>query len=312
VRRRAGLAVVCAAMAAPGATAPEDGLAETAAKPRPHLLAPHACGRTPHKRPRIRHVVVIVLENHPFPRIIGHAPFITALAHRCGLALRYHHNATVSLPNYLAMTSGSKHGLHRNCTPRQCSVRGPSIFTQLARHSKKWRVYQESMPGRCRRTSSGLYAARHNPAVYYRRIGDRKCRRHVVPLGTRASGRFRNALAHRGTPAYMFVTPNLCHDMHDCPVAVGDVWVSAWVRMIVKSRAYRAGHTAIFLTFDEGSDRNSRIATVVVSPYTPAGRVSRLRYTHYSLMRTTERVLGIRRCLGKACTARGLSKAFHL
>jgi len=31
-----------------------------------------------------------------------------------------------------------------------------------------------------------------------------------------------------------------------------------------------------------------------------------------TLLRTTERVLGIRRCLGKACSARGLSKAFRL
>jgi phospholipase C len=255
---------------------------------------------------------VIVLENHPLTKIIGHAAFITSLAHRCGLATDYHHNATVSLPNYLAMTSGSTHGLTRNCTPGQCSVRGPSIFTQLGRHNRKWRVYQESMPGRCARTSSGLYAARHNPAVYYRRIGDRKCRRHVLPLGSRSSGRLRKALDRRGTPAYMFVTPNLCHDMHDCGVGVGDLWVSAWVRMIVKTRAYRAGHTAIFLTFDEGSNQNGRIPMVVVSPYTPAGKVSRRHYTHFSLMRTTANVLGIRRCLGKACSARGLSKAFRL
>ena len=77
----------------------------------------------------------------------------------------------------------------------------------------------------------------------------------------------------------MFVTPNLCHDMHDCSVAVGDAWVSAWVRMIVKSRAYRAGHTALFLTFDEGSNRVGHIPTVVVSPYTHAGTVSHRRYT---------------------------------
>jgi len=117
---------------------------------------------------------------------------------------------------------------------------------------------------------------------------------------------------HRGTPAYMFVTPNLCHDMHDCSVAAGDAWVSAWVRMMVKSRAYRAGHTAIFLTFDEGSDANGHIPTVVVSPYTHPGKVSHRRYSHFSLMRTTEKVLGIRRCLRKACSVRGLSKAFRL
>jgi hypothetical protein len=310
VRRRAALAGICAAVLGGDATAPPSGVADTG--PVQHLLALHPCGRTPHQRPRIRHVIVIVLENHPYPSIIGPAGFITGLARRCGLAANYHHNATVSLPNYLAMTSGSTHDLRRNCTPRQCPIRGPSIFTQLARHRLKWRVYQESMPGRCVRSSSGLYAARHNPAVYYTRIGERRCRNHVLPLGTRADGRLRHALDRRGTPAYMFVTPNLCHDMHDCPVAVGDLWVSAWIRTIVKTRAYRAGHTAVFLTFDEGSNRNGHIATVVVSPYTPAGKVSRRRFNHYSLLRTTERVLGIRRCLGKACSARGLSKAFRL
>jgi hypothetical protein len=81
---------------------------------------------------------------------------------------------------------------------------------------------------------------------------------------------------------------------------------------MVKSRAYRAGHTAIFLTFDEGSDTNGHIPTVVVSPYTHAGKVSHRRYSHFSLMRTTENVLGIRRCLRKACSVRGLSKAFRL
>jgi phosphatidylinositol-3-phosphatase len=305
------LAAFCTATLAAGAGAPAAGLAEEVAAD-PKLRAPHACGRTPHKRPKIRHVIVIVFENHTFPQIIGRAPFLTSLAHRCGLAVNYHHNARVSLPNYLAMTSGSTHGLRRNCTPRQCPIRGPSIFTQLARHDKKWRVYQESMPTRCDRSSSGLYAARHNPAVYYRRLTGRQCRRHVVPLGSRSSGPFRRALEHRGRPAYMFVTPNLCHDMHDCSVATGDRWASAWMRTIVRSRAYRAGHTAVLLTFDEGSDRISHIPTIVVSPYTHAGKVSRTRYTHYSLLRTTERMLGIRRCLGKACSARGLSKAFRL
>jgi phosphatidylinositol-3-phosphatase len=307
MRTRAALAGVCAVLAAG-----VDDAGRADAAPVNHLRVPHPCGRTPHRRPDIRHVIVIVLENKPITKIIGHAGFITALAHRCGLAANYHHNARVSLPNYLAMTSGSTHGLRRNCTPNQCPIRGPSIFAQLARHRLKWRVYQESMPGRCVHSSSGRYAARHNPAVYYRRIGNRACHRHVLPLGTRGSGRLRKALGHRGTPAYMFVTPNLCHDMHDCSVAVGDLWVSAWVRMIVKTRAYRAGHTAIFLTFDEGSNRNGHITTVVVSPYTPAGKVSHRRYSHYSLMRTTANVLGIRRCLGKACSARGLSKAFRL
>ena len=82
--RRTALAALATAALAAGATTSEAGLADRSAVP--HLLAPHACGRTPHRRPAIRHVVVVVLENHPFPKIIGHAPFITSLARRCGLA----------------------------------------------------------------------------------------------------------------------------------------------------------------------------------------------------------------------------------
>ncbi|MGH3138189.1 MAG: hypothetical protein ACRDQE_00505, partial [Gaiellales bacterium] len=74
MRRSLTLTTLCAALIGGSAAAPTAGLADTAATP--HLRAPHACGRTPHKRPRIRHVIVIVLENHPYPKIIGHAPFI--------------------------------------------------------------------------------------------------------------------------------------------------------------------------------------------------------------------------------------------
>jgi hypothetical protein len=225
VIRRTALAATCAVMLAAGATARAVGAADSGAVP--HLRAPRACGRTPRQRPRIRHVIVIVLENHPAPAIIGHAPFITSLAHRCGYAARYHHNAKVSLPNYLAMTSGSIHGLRRDCMPKECHPRVEDLHA-----TRPPREEVAGLPGVDAgplRTSSGLYAARHNPAVYYRRIGDRQCRKHVVPLGSRAAGPLRHALDHRGTPAYMFVTPNLCHDMHDCPVAVGDLWVSAWI-----------------------------------------------------------------------------------
>jgi hypothetical protein len=111
----------------------------------------------------------------------------------------------------------------------------------------------------------------------------------------------------------MFVTPNLCNDMHNCPVAVGDRWMSQWVPMIVHSRAYRNGHTAIFFTFDEGAGGGGNtVATIVVSPYTHAGTVARRHFTHYSLLRTTEHLLRLRRYLGGAAAARGLSKAFHL
>jgi hypothetical protein len=84
------------------------------------------------------------------------------------------------------------------------------------------------------------------------------------------------------------------------------------VPTIVHSRAYGRGHTALFVTFDEGhGGGGNTVATVVVSPYTRVGTVAHKHFTHYSLLRTTEHLLGLG-YLGRAATARGLSKAFHL
>ncbi len=209
------------------------------------------------------------------------------------------------------MTSGATHGVRSDCSPAECSVRGPNIFSQVSRHGMRWRSYAESMPRPCYRGSRGLYAARHVPAVYYRRI--RECRRHVLSLGRLETGRLHYALHHGHAPSYMFVTPNLCNDMHDCSIARGDAWLSRWIPMMVASPSYRAGHTAILLTFDEGGGGGKNIVPlVVVSPYTPAHAVRHRLLTHYSLLRATEKMLGIRRYLGKARSARGLPKAFHL
>jgi hypothetical protein len=250
------------------------------------------------------------MENHSLSSIQGHAPFLNALAKRCGSATNYHAISHPSLPNYLAMTSGSVHGVHSDCSPQSCSQPGPNIFSQLSRHGLRWRSYAESMPVACDTNTAGLYAARHVPAVYYARVRPH-CRRHVLPLGRVGTGRMHRALHSGHAPAFMFVTPNLCNDMHSCPVASGDRWLRKWIPMIVASRTYRHGHTALLIVFDEGSGNNV-VPLVVVSRYTRPHTVSHRLLSHYSLLHASEKLLGIRRYLGKARFARGLPKAFHL
>jgi phospholipase C len=279
--------------------------------PAAAVSAPRACGQASESRPVIRHVIVIVMENHSLSTIQRQAPFITALARRCGIATNYHAITHPSLPNYLAMTSGSIHHLHSDCSPRDCSQAGPNIFSQLTRHRLRWRSYAESMRVACDTNTSGLYAARHVPAVYYLRARP-GCRKRVRTLGRVGSGRMHRALQSGHAPAYMFVTPNLCNDMHDCPVASGDKWLRKWIPMIVGSRTYRHGHTVILLTFDEGGGGSNVVPLVVVSRYTRPHTVSHRLLSHYSLLRASEQLLGIRRYLGKARSARGLPKAFHL
>jgi phosphatidylinositol-3-phosphatase len=253
-----------------------------------------------HKSPkRVRHVVWILMENHSYDQIIGSsdAPYINRLAHDCGLAADYEAISHPSLPNYVALTSGSTQGITDDDGPSSHPLRVPSIFSQLG---GAWRALDQSMPSACDQSDSGQYAVRHNPATYYTNIRG-VCRRRDVPLGNRPN------LSARFT----FVTPNVCDDMHSCPRQDGDAWLAGFVPNILRSRDYRAGKTVVFITWDEGSGDN-HVATLVLSRYTRPGTVSRKAFNHYSLLRTTESLLGIREKLGQAATASDMRSAFHL
>ena len=60
-----------------------------------------------------RHVFLLVLENHSYAQIIGNpnAPHLNAAAKRYGLAANYFAITHPSEPNYIALASGSTHGV---------------------------------------------------------------------------------------------------------------------------------------------------------------------------------------------------------
>jgi phosphatidylinositol-3-phosphatase len=267
------------------------------------------CGRTGPPQ-SWKHVIWIWMENRSYGQVIGSrsAPTINRLARQCGLATGYKGVTHPSLPNYIAATSGGTWGITDDASPAEHTVSRESIFGQLAARGRTWRSYEESMPARCGLTNAGLYAVKHNPAAYYLRSRD-DCRRWDVPLEP--------ALAHDlrddRLPAFAFVTPNLCNDMHDCSVATGDAWLQRWVPRILASRAYRSASTVLVITFDEGEDSSNRVPTIVVSPSTQPGTQSDAPFDHYSLLKTTEELLGLPPLAraGAPATA-SMRTAFHL
>jgi len=279
------------------------------------------CGSRDTPPPVWEHVVWIWFENHGFDQIIGSgdAPFMNrTLAAGCGLATNAHNETHPSLPNYIAATSGLAPAAlgrwkHDCNATRECLTRVPSIFAQVP----SWGAYAESMPMACGHFFHGLYAASHNPAVYYRTLPD--CAERDVSYG-----RLQADLDSDTLPAFVFITPNMCHSMHNCPVATGDAWLATAVRRLVASPAYQRGTMAIFVTFDEGEDsgsdqcaRNTRtpgchVPIFVVSPSTPPGTRSARLFNHYSLLRTTEEMLGIPTLLGRAGRAASMRAAFNL
>ena len=173
-----------------------------------------------------------------------------------------------------------------------------NIFTQL--HGN-WRALIESMPSPCDQVTSGSYAARHNPAAYYVNVSS-SCRTNDVPLTSPLDL----------SAAFTMIVPNVCNDMHSCAIGVGDQWLRRTVPMILRSAQYRSKSTALFITFDEGdSSPINRIPTIVIAPSVPAGTRVGVAFTHYSLLTTTESLLGLAP-LGAARGARSMIGPFHL
>ena len=309
-----GIAVVAViAFASPVA---DGSLTETAKQchhhcpPPPPPPPPTGCGVKTGPPVTYAHVVWIWMENHSYSQIIGSssAPYINSLANGCGLATNYKAVTHPSLPNYIAATSGDTWGIADDNPPSSHPLAVNSIFQQATSAGS----YQESMPANCDLTSSGTYAVKHNPEAYYTNIRN-ACNSNNVPMGTTSSGAFLNALNSGTLPNFSFVTPNLCNDMHDCSIAIGDAWLQSWVPKITASPSYQAGNTVLFVTWDEdnGSGGN-QVATIVVSPYTTPGTKSGTAFTHYSLLRTTEELLGIPTFLGNAALATSMRPAFGL
>ncbi len=262
------------------------------------------------------HVIWIVMENHAYNQVIGSssAPYENQLASQCGLATNYKAITHPSLPNYIAMTSGDTQGVTDDNGPSSHQLTAASIFSQVKGAGRTWRSYQESMPGNCALTSSGTYAVKHNPAAYYIPIRT-DCNAWDVPMGTISSGAFASDLANNTLPSFSFITPNMCNDTHDCSVGTGDTWLQSWIPKITSSPAYQSGNTAIFLTWDEDDFTTvNQVATIVITPTTAAGTRSGSAFNHYSLLKTTEQMLGLTTFIGHAGDAgtASMRAAFHM
>jgi hypothetical protein len=226
------------------------------------------------------------------------APFLGRLGAECAVATNYSGISHPSLPNYIALTSGTTAGITDDSDPSAHPLSIPSIFSLLG---SNWRALDESMPSNCALTSDGNYAVRHNPAAYYTNIRG-ACASQSLPLGSVPD------LSARFT----FITPNLCDDMHDCSTRAGDTWLSREVPLIVDSPQYQAGGTVLFITFDENDEGGTLVALYAIAPSIRPGTTVGQPFDHYSLLRTTEELLGLRPLLGRAQSASSMVPALHL
>ena len=215
-----------------------------------------------------KHVFVIVLENTPY-RLALRQPYIARLANQYAVATNYSEISNPSLPNYLAMTSGSTWGIADDLY-HQLPAAG--LGDQLSAAGISWKAYMEGFTGDCF-SSPYPYALKHNPFAYYGGV----CPPHVVPMTDLTTD------LNGDTPLLSWITPGMCNDGHDCGVASADRWLSQTVPQITSSTAWKQGGV-LFITWDESGAGDGRVALLVVAPGLQ-GQLT-MPLDHYSLLAT--------------------------
>jgi phosphatidylinositol-3-phosphatase len=248
---------------------------------------------------------------------------MTSLAASNGLTEDYTAITHPSLPNYLALLSGQDWGCKgfdvgpksNPCTDAAWNSTNANLVDRLEASGLSWKAYMENMPSNCDTSDSGLYAARHDPFVYFKDIVNdtARCNR-VVPAGVNDTSLVNDLSATSSASNLIWLTPNLCNDMHDdCTtnstthvecgsggnvtncIIQGDTYLSQIVPKILSSYVFTTQRAALFVTFDEGNgycplSPSSRdcIYTVWAGPVIKKPYISSSSYSHYSLLATLE------------------------
>ena len=237
--------------------------------------------------------------------------------------------------------------------PASKTIVGKTIADQLVAAGLTWKSYQESLP------STGadgvnfadgfftdasninavlpaeaqgllkLYAAKHNPFVYFRSVQEGKnaelSLKRVVPF--EGEGGLFEDLSSGHVPNFSFIAPNQCNDQHgranggtQCDfdpndngtlvglnpalMYIGDLTLRNLVKAIHRSPAWQDGRNAIVVVWDEDdysvAPTTNKVLLIVDTNYGAHGVKDGTFYTHYSLLKSLEGGFGLP-CLNHAC-----------
>jgi acid phosphatase len=257
------------------------------------LLAGCALQSTAHEsgpsadRNGVAKLLVFVVENHSLRQMRTGMPWLNGLAQKYGYASRYRAVTHPSLPNYLAIASGSTHGVADDEIPARHPLTQPSVFGEAVKAHATARIYAEGMTSPCQQDDTGRYAVRHNPWTYF--TSERQlCLRDDVPLDALApdveSGRL---------PQVGMVIPDVCNDAHDCSLSQADTWLEQQVGLVLGGPDFTSGRLAVVVTADEDDYHHGNRVLTVIAHRSLHHQVVRTRLSHWSLSRAYAAVAGV-------------------
>jgi len=281
-------------------------------------LALAACGRAttpigpapPPDAGRFDHVILVVEENHGYTDVIGDSamPYLNSLADSFGLATRYFADTHPSIGNYFMLATGQ---VVTNDDGYATVVDVDNVARRLVASGRTWKSYAEDLPSvGYVGGDTGAYARKHNVfALLSDVVNDSVQRANLVPFT-----RFAQDLAAGSLPDFANIVPNLCHDGHDCSLAVADAWLRDHIGPLLASPTFQADGLLI-ITFDEAHDSDAahgggRVPWVVVSPRARRGYRYDTFFQHASTLRLVLESLGVNRWPAAAADAPSMEAFF--
>jgi phosphatidylinositol-3-phosphatase len=264
----------------------------------------------------IRHVLVIAMENVDARGIYSNtrqAPYINRevmpIAARAknfrdtlGLGVR-------SEPHYILMQAGKRkffdHAFTTNKDPsaENSTASHQHLIRQLETSvwpvKPTWMSYQQGInaeTGACPIASAQRYAAKHNPFVFFHDISGSPpsrdnvyCAAHHRPLSALSADLASGTLAN-----YVFITPDLCHDMHEkcgapSRIRAGDRWLEQRLPEMISWAGLN--QAVVFIIWDEGKE-TLRLPFFAIGPGVKKGFASAVELDHRSYVKSLSQIFG--------------------
>jgi hypothetical protein len=258
---------------------------------------PSPCGSAAKPPATYHHIVVIMEENRTWSKVggVGFAdpamPYLHALAQGCTTFADWSetNSSQNSLTQYVGLTSGADNSNTVNdCTPTaSCGSTDDNLFRQVRVSGGTTVSFVDGATNGCSVTGN---VAKHVPALYFSgsytdaagvsHQDQDFCPTEVRPL---------TELDANHLPTFAMITPNLCHDGHDCTNDQVDSFAQTWVSKILAGSDYAAGDTVVMVIYDE--DRP--MPNLIVAPTATPGVNATAGAGHAALLKTWEQMLGL-------------------
>ncbi|MBA3273170.1 MAG: hypothetical protein H0T11_04765 [Chthoniobacterales bacterium] len=245
------------------------------------------------KLPPVKHVFVVVLENHSYSEIIGSGamPYLQSLADRYALLTNFFGNRHPSVSNYFMLTTGQVITKDDNYG---ATVYEDNIVRHLIANGKTWREYSEGLPytgyyG----NDTRQYRRHHNPLSYFSDVRDSPAQQqNLVPFTTLAAD-----MASGQLPNYGLIVPTNDHNAHNGTLLAADQWLKANIAPLINDPQFRKDGL-LFIVFDEGRKTDKghgggHIVGIAVGPWVKPAYRSGSLFQHQNILKTVCDLLGI-------------------